>query len=109
MNFATLAVGLVINSQPTLFLDGVALVVQIILGYGQATHSISFEKEGQIQLVCRKSLEVVGSIFICGAVHCPPVIENKQEMLTRTYVFRPFEHHVLKEVGKASTTGSLVA
>ena len=42
--FFAFSVGLVVDAKPTFFLDGVALVIKVVFGNGQAAHAVSFKK-----------------------------------------------------------------
>src|SRR3954454_16361409 len=86
LDLATLAVRLVINAETSLFLDRVTLVVEVVFRNCQTLHAIGFEEESEIDLVGGKHLEVVGTVFVGGAVHITAVIENEHEMLTRSDV-----------------------
>src|SRR5678816_4111726 len=86
LRLSALAVRLVVNAEASLFLDRVALVVEVIFGNSQTLHSISFEEETEIELVGREDFEVISAIFVGGAVHVSAVIENEQEMLTRSNI-----------------------
>src|SRR5882672_653888 len=48
---AGLAVGLIIKPPPPLFLDGVALRVEVVLGNVQIAHAIGFEKQNHVELI----------------------------------------------------------
>src|SRR6185503_20875818 len=98
LQLAALAVRLVINAEASLFLDRVALVVEVVLGNRQALHAVGFEEEAEVELVGRKNLKVVSTIFVGGAVHVAAVIKNKHEVFTRSNILGAFEHHVFKEM-----------
>src|SRR5678816_4673226 len=86
LDLAALAVRLVINAEASLFLDRVALVVEVFFRDRQTLHAIGFEKECEIELVGGKNLEIVGAIFVGGAVHVATVVENEQEVFTGTNI-----------------------
>src|SRR5215212_801601 len=109
LDLAALAVGLVVNAEASLFLDRVALVVEVLFGNRQTLHAIGFKKQTEIELVGGKDLEVVSTIFVGGTIHVTAVIKNEQEMLTRSDILRAFEHHVFKEMCKAGATLAFVA
>src|SRR5215510_438272 len=90
LDLAALAVRLVVNAEASLFLDRVALVVEVIFSDGQALNAIGFEEESEIELVGGKDLEVVIAIFVGGSVHVAAVIENEQEMFTRADILGTF-------------------
>src|SRR4026208_1984898 len=109
LDLAALAVRLVVNAEASLFLDRAALVVEVVLGNRQALHAIGFEEEAEVELVGGEDLEVVGTIFVGGAVHAAAVIENEQEVFTRSNIFGAFEHHVFKEMREPGATLAFVA
>src|SRR5215213_6174234 len=109
LDLSALAVRLVIDAKTSLFLDRVALIVEILFRNGQTLHPIAFEEEAEIELVGGEDLEIVGTIFVGGAVHVAAVIENKQEVFTRSNILGAFEHHVFKEMRKPGATLAFVA
>src|SRR5215218_10094479 len=109
LQLAALSIRLVVNAEASLFLDRVALVVEVIFRNRQTLHSIRFEEETEIELVGGKDLEVVSTIFVGGAVHVAAVIENEQEMFTRSNILGAFEHHVFKEMREPGATLAFVA
>src|SRR5215213_7739500 len=109
LDLAAFPVGLVVNAEASLFLDRVALVVEVVFGNRQTLHAIGFEEETEIELVGGKNLEVVSTIFVGGAIHVTAVIKNEQEVLTGSDILGAFEHHVFKEVCKAGATLAFVA
>src|SRR6185369_13113902 len=108
LDLATLAVRLVVNAEASFFLNRVALVVEVVFCNRQTLHAIGFEEEREIDLVGGKDLEVVGAIFVGGAVHVAAVIENEQEMFTGSNILGTFEHHVFKEMREAGATLAFV-
>src|SRR5215208_4760938 len=106
LQFFTLAVRLVIDTESPFFLDGVTLVIEIVFCDRQALHPIKFEEESQVELVRRQDLEVVCTIFVCGAIHVAAVIEDEHKMFTCSNVLGSLEHHVFKKMRK---TGAALA
>ena len=109
LDLAALAIRLVVNAEASLFLNRVALVVEIVFRDRQTLHAIGFEEKGEIELVGGKNLEVVGAVFVGGAVHVAAVIENEQDVFTRANILGAFEHHMFKEVREAGATLAFVA
>ena len=108
-DFAALAVSHIVNAQPTLFLHGIALIVQIHFVDDEAAHPVCFEKEREVELIGGQRVEVGGAVFIGRAVHRAAVVEDEIKMLARADVLRAFEHHVLEEVREARSSWALVA
>ncbi len=106
---AALAVRLVINTEPAFFLNGVALVVEVLFCDLQTLHAIGFEEESEIELVGGQDFEVVGAIFVGGAVHVAAVVEDEHEVFTRSNILGAFEHHVFKEVRKTGAAFAFIA
>ena len=102
-------VRLIVVTQSLLFLDGVALVVEIFLRHFQRPHAIAFEPEREWQLVRRQSLEIVGALGGRCAVHRAAGVEDVLEVRGFRNVFRALKHHVLKQVSKAGAAFFLVA
>ena len=92
------AVRLVVDAQPPLFLDGVALVVEILLGDRQRLHAIGLEEDAEIELVGGQRLEVERAVLVGGAVHRAAVDEHQHEVFAGADVLGSLEHHVLEEV-----------
>ena len=72
------AVRLVVDAQPALFLDGVALVVEVLLGDDQRAHAIGFEEQRELELIGRQRLEVQRPIVVGRAVHRAAVVEDQR-------------------------------
>ena len=93
-------VRLIVVAQPFLFLNSVALIVEILLGYFERPHPVTFEPKGEWKMTGRKGLEIVGSFGRSSAVHGSAGIEDVLEVAGLWDVFRPLKHHVFEEVGK---------
>src|ERR1041385_9043817 len=91
LDLAALAVRLVVNAEASLFLNRVALVIEVVFRNSQTLHAIGFEEESEIDLVGRKDLEVVSTVFVGGAVHIAAVIEDEHDMFTRPNILGAFE------------------
>ena len=105
----TIDIRLVVIAQPFFLLDGFALVVEVLLGYGQRTHPIAFEPECQRQLVCWQRLEIVCALTGCGSVHRAAGVRNVLKVPGLRHVFRSLKHHVFEQMRKACTTRAFVS
>ena len=104
-----LAVRLVVDAQPALFLHGLALVVELGLRDLQRAHAIGFQEQRQLELIRRQHLEVQRQVVAGGAVHRAAVGEHLVEVLAVADVARALEHHVLEQVREAGAARPLVA
>ena len=107
--FVGAAVRLVVASLAALFLDGVALVVEVLLDDGERAHAVGFEEHRRLELIGRHRLVVERALLVRGAVHRAAVAEDGVEMLAGADVLRALEHHVLEEMREAGAAGALVA
>src|SRR5262245_66350182 len=104
-----LTVGLIVEAETALLLDGLALVVEIIFGDVEAAHAVSFEIQKQVELIAGQRLEIKGAFFIGRAIHLAAVGLNQNEMLALADVLRALVHHVLEEMRESGSALSFVA
>ena len=103
-------VGPVVVALALLVLDDLALVVEGLLAEGveQAPHAVGLQPEGQLEVVARDRLVVVGAVDPGGAVERPAGAGDQAEVLGLADVAGALEHHVLEEVGEPGLARPLV-
>jgi hypothetical protein len=104
------AVRSVVIRPPFLVLDHLALVVQVLLAQciEQRCHPVRLEPQGELKLVGRHGLEVVGPIQPGRPVHGPAGRLDKRDVLGLRYVSGTLEHDVFEEVREAGLARNLV-
>ena len=107
-NNAVIAIVGDVDTKPTLLLNGVYLVVEVVLGDCQRLHAVCFKKQRKIDLVRRQRLVVQRPVLVRGPVHVAAIHEHEVGMLILADVLRAFEHHVLEEVREAGSSLALV-
>ena len=55
-------IGLIVIAQPFLFLYGVTLIVEVLLGNFQRAHAIAFKPERKWKMTCRQCFIVIGAL-----------------------------------------------
>src|SRR5439155_5198545 len=88
----------------------VDLVVELLLGHGtdEVRHAVGFEPQGELELMTRQRLEVVGAIQPGARVQGASGALDQAEVLALVDVLRALEHHVLEEVREAGLAGLLM-
>ena len=98
--FVRATIGLVVDPEPPLFLDRVALVVEVVLHDGERPHAVGFEEQRRVELIRRHRFEVERPLLAGGAVHRAAVAEDGIEVLAGADVLGALEHHVFEQVGE---------
>ncbi len=106
-HFRSLAVGLVVDAQPALFLHRVALIVQVRLVHRERAHAVRFKEQAQIELVGGEGFEIIGTILGRSAVHVAAIVFHQNHVLALAHVLGAFEHHVLEKVRESGMAHSL--
>ena len=93
-----------------LVLDDLALVVEVLLAerVEQGRHPVGLEPQGEVELVRRQGLEVVGPVEPGRAVHRAAGRLDEGDVLGLGDVARALEHDVLEQVGEARLARDLV-
>ena len=105
------AVGHVVVALALLFLDHVALVVEVLLRHGveQVAVPVGLHPEGELVGALGHGLEVVGAVEPRRRVEPAALGHQPGEVLAAGDVPRPLEHQVLEQVGETGAPGDLVA
>src|SRR5262249_57847157 len=106
---SSLAVGLIVYAESSLFLHGVALIFEILFRDVETSHAVGFQEKREVELVGGQRLIIVGPIRVGRTVHRAAVVEDENELLALADVLRTLKHHVLEEVREAGAALSLVA
>ena len=107
-NFRQPAERLIVDSQPPLFLDDLALVLERRLVDAQRRHAIGFHPQHQRQVLRRHRLPEHGRVVVRVGVALPADARQHRRVLFGLDVLRALEHHVLEQMGKAGAAGLLV-
>src|SRR6185295_15737149 len=97
-------VRLIVIPQSLFFLNGVALVIQILLRDLQRAHPIAFQPERQRQVTRREGFVVVCPLCGSGAVHGAAGGKDILKVSRLGNVFRSLKHHVLEEMGETGSS-----
>src|SRR5262249_20017055 len=89
-------VGLIVQPETALLLNGVTLVVEVLFRNVEAAHAVGFQIEHEVELIIGQLLEIKGALFTGRTVHLPAVSLYQNEMLTLADVLGALEHHVLE-------------
>ena len=108
MSFERLAVRLVVEPEPPLFLDRVALVVEVVLRDLERPHAVGLEEQPEIELIGRQRFEVQRAILVGRPVHRAAVVEDQREVLAGADLLGPFEHHVFEQMREPGAALPLV-
>ncbi len=107
-NLAQAAVRLVVDSQPPLFLDDLALGDKGVLVDPKRRHSIGFQPQRQGQVLSGHRLPEHRRVFLGVGVAQPAHRRDERGVLLGTHVLGAFEHQVLEEVGEPGPSRLLV-
>ncbi len=97
-HFFRLAVGLVVDAQPPLFLHCIALIVEIGGADDERAHAIGFEKQAEVELIGGERLKIIRAIFGGGAVHLAAIVFDQDHVLAFTNILRTLKHHVFEQM-----------
>ena len=97
------SIGLVINTLAALVFNRLPLDLEFLLGdrLQQQAHAIRLQPEGNLQLVDRQGLKLIGAVRVSGSVQGAASITDNLEVLFIADVLGALEHHVLEEVCEA--------
>jgi hypothetical protein len=72
-----LSVRNVVHTEPTLFLDGVDLILEIVRRDRERPHSIGLEEQREGDLICRQRFVVECAILVRRAIHAAAIHEHQ--------------------------------
>src|SRR6185369_4599177 len=102
-------VRLIVITETLFFLNGLALIVEVLLGYGERAHAIALQPKRERQLTGRQRLVIIGALAGSGSVHGAAGVRNILKVRGLRHIFRTLKHHVLEQMSETRTAFALVA
>ena len=102
-------VGLIVVTQALFFLDGFALIVEVLLRHVQRAHAIAFQPKRQWQFTRRQSLEIIRALARGRAVHRAAGVRDELKVRGFRNVLGALKHHVLEQMRESGAAFGFVA